>query len=260
MKRFLIILGVLAALSACAPESNGEAGGELVVAEKTRSPVSTQVASSSEPLTETNWENELAWVDDDGKIDGHTSISTARSLDEARWLQRHGFLTRSKIERLRRLGFVKVEELARSGDRDAVLFLGEQMIKDGRGDLVAPALNRLVEEEASIPALHLRARYKTSRVSEVPSELPTDSWQWREVAFENSNAKIDVASDYFAAYLLGDYRGSQVASKMFAADPAGFPPAIFTEAARKVAQMAKLQPSIKLDPRPMPDDVRGVNE
>ncbi len=260
MKNLAGCIFIALALAACKPEGDPAVAEEAKPSQEPQAP-NIQASSHAAPrVSEATWEQELGWVDESVKIDGRTSISTARSLEEAQWLQRHGFLTRTKIDHLRGMGFQKVEQLARSGDRDAILFLGEEMIKDGRGNLVAPALDRLIEKEASIPALHLRARYKTSLVSEVPSEVPTDSWQWREVAFESSNAKIDVASDYFAAYLLGDYRGSQVATKMFAADPAGFPPAIYTEAARKVAQMAKEQSSLKLDPRPMPDDVRGVNE
>lgn len=212
------------------------------------------------PVSEANWQQESAWVDDSAKIDGRTSISTARSLEEAKWLQRHGFLTRSKIEYLRGLGFTEVERLARAGNRDAVLFLGEQFIKDGRGDLIVGALNKLIEQEASIPALHLRARYKTARVTEVPGDLPTDSWQWRDAAFKSLDSKVDVASDYFAAYLLGDYRGSQIATKMFAHDESGFPPVVYTNAARMVAEMAKSGRPITLDPRPVPDEARGAND
>src|SRR6478672_7121023 len=216
-------------------------------------------AAAEPTVSDANWQEESAWVDESAKIDGRTSISTARSLEEAKWLQRHGFLTRSKIDYLQGLGFTEVERLARAGNRDAILFLGEQFIKEGRGDLIVGALDKLIDREASIPALHLRARYKTSRVTEVPSDLPTDSWQWRDAAFESSDSKIDVASDYFAAYLLGDYRGSQIATKMFAYDKNGFPPVIYTNAARMVAGMGNSGNPIRLDPRPIPNDARGAN-
>ncbi|GHC10125.1 hypothetical protein GCM10010080_27020 [Thermomonas carbonis] len=225
---------------------------------QTSKPASPAYADT--PVSEVNWQEESAWVDDSAKIDGRTSISTARSLEEAKWLQRHGFLTRSKIDYLRGLGFTEVERLARAGNRDAILFLGEQFIKDGRGDLIVGALDKLIDREASIPALHLRARYKTSRVTEVPGDLPTDSWQWRDAAFASSDAKIDVASDYFAAYLLGDYRGSQIATKMFAYEKNGLPPVVYTNAARLVAGMSQSGRPITLDPRPMPDEARGAND
>lgn len=261
--RKIIVMAIFAALVAgCQPESQVPADVESrQQAESSKQPGKpVALAFVEAPVTEANWQEESAWVDDSAKIDGRTSISTARSLEEAKWLQRHGFLTRSKIDYLRGLGFTEVERLARAGNRDAILFLGEQFIKDGRGDLVVKALDNLIEKEASIPALHLRARYKTSRVTEVPDDLPTHSWQWRDAAFASSDAKIDVASDYFAAYLLGDYRGSQIATKMFADDEHGFPPVIYTNAARLVAGMAQSGHPIKLDPRPLPDDARGAND
>lgn len=262
MRRTTVLLAMLLVVAACKPDSTAKV---VNAPDSTEPPASRKLPRSTSslppvPVTEANWQSELAWVDDSAKVDGRTSISTARSFEEAQWLQRHGFLTRSKIEQLNRLGFQEVNRLARAGDRDAILFLSEQMIKDGRGDQAKSALNKLIEKEASIPALHLRARYNTSQVKEVPSELPTHSWQWRETSFESSNAKIDVASDYFAAYLLGDYRGSQIATKMFAYDDSGVPPAVYTEAARKVATMAKAQAGIKLDPRPMPEEARGAND
>lgn len=259
----IMIMGVAAlALGGCQPESSDavavDARQQIGSVKQEVKPVPAQ--SSDASISEENWQRELAWVDDSAKVDGRTSISTARSVEEAKWLQRHGFLTRSKIDYLRGLGFTEVERLARAGNSDAILFLGEQFIKQGRGDLIVGALGKLIDKDASIPALHLRARYKTSKVTEVPSELPTDSWQWRDAAFESSESKIDVASDYFAAYLLGDYRGAQIATKMFAYDKDGLPPVVYTNAARMVAGMAQGGHSIRLDPRPMPDDARGAND
>lgn len=262
MRKTTVSLAMLLVVAACKPESTAKVVNSPAAAELPASRNLPRSTSGLSPVsvTEDNWQSELAWVDDSAKIDGRTSISTARSFEEAQWLQRHGFLTRSKIEQFNRLGFQEVSRLARAGNSDAILFLSEQMIKDGRGDLAKSALNKLIEKEASIPALHLRARYKTSKVTEVPSELPTDSWQWRDAAFESSESKIDVASDYFAAYLLGDYRGAQIATKMFAYDKDGLPPVVYTNAARMVAGMAQGGHSIRLDPRPMPDDARGAND
>ena len=261
--RKIIILAIIASVVAgCQPASQPPSEVESRQgAESPKQPSKPVRAAYAEtPVSEANWQEESAWVDDSAKIDGRTSISTARSLEEAKWLQRHGFLTRSKIDYLQGLGFAEVERLARAGNRDAILFLGEQFIKDGRGDLIVGALDKLIDREASIPALHLRARYKTSRVTEVPDDLPTHSWQWRDAAFASSDAKIDVASDYFAAYLLGDYRGSQIATKMFADDKYGFPPVIYTNAARLVAGMTQSGRPITLDPRPMPEAARGAND
>ena len=260
--RKIIILAIAASLTAgCRPESQAPAESQSQEAEASKQTGKpTPLGYAEAPVSDANWQEESAWVDDSAKIDGRTSISTARSLEEAKWLQRHGFLTRSKIDYLQGLGFAEVDRLARAGNRDAILFLGEQFIKDGRGDLIVGALDNLIEKEASIPALHLRARYKTSRVTEVPDDLPTHSWQWRDAAFASSDAKIDVASDYFAAYLLGDYRGSQIATKMFAYDKNGLPPVVYTNAARMVAGMANSGHPIKLDPRPMPEDARGAND
>lgn len=262
MRKIIILAIVASAVAGCQPGSQAPAEVESQQqAESSKQPGKpVTLAYAETPVSEANWQEESAWVDESAKIDGRTSISTARSLEEAEWLQRHGFLTRSKIDYLRSLGFTEVERLARAGNRDAILFLGEQFIKEGRGDLIVGALDKLIDREASIPALHLRARYKTSRVTEVPGDLPTDSWQWRDAAFKSSTSKVDVASDYFAAYLLGDYRGAQVATKMFAYDESGIPPVVYTDAARKVAAMAQSGNAIKLDSRPMPEDARGAND
>ena len=260
MRKYLSLAIAAFVATGCQPESRAPVADPQPRAESTRPAKKVSSDHADTPVSEANWQQESAWVDDSAKIDGRTSISTARSLEEAKWLQRHGFLTRSKIEYLRGLGFTEVERLARAGNRDAILFLGEQFIKDGRGDLAVGALNKLIDREASIPALHLRARYKTARVTEMPSELPTDSWQWRDAAFASSASKIDVASDYFAAYLLGDYRGSQIATKMFAYDEGGIPPMVYTNAARMVAGMARSGRPLTLDPRPIPDEARGAND
>lgn len=261
MRKYLSIAMAACVMAGCQQESKLPVVADPQPRAESPRPA-TRVSPSyvETPISEANWQQESAWVDESAMIDGRTSISTARSLEEAKWLQRHGFLTRSKIERLQRLGFTEVERLARAGNRDAVLFLGEQFIKDGRGDLIVRALDKLIDQEASIPALHLRARYKTTRVKEMPRNLPTDSWEWRDAAFASSHSKIDVASDYFAAYLLGDYRGSQMATKMFAASEYGFPPVVYTNAARMVAEMAKSGRPITLDPRPVPDEARGAND
>ncbi|MFT4179719.1 MAG: hypothetical protein QM612_09705 [Thermomonas sp.] len=263
MKKFTLLVMAALAVAGCQQEaqapSEAKAQPEAEPLKQVGKPASR--ANVEAPISDANWERELAWVDEGAMVDGRTSISTARSVEEAQWLQRQGFLTRSKIDYLKSLGPAEVERLARAGNRDAILFLGDQLIKDGRGDLVVRALNHLIDKEASIPALHLRARYKTSKVVEVPSELPTDSWQWRDAAFESSRSKIDVASDYFAAYLLGDYRGSQIGTKMFSYEGSGaVPPAVYTEAARKVARMAQSGHPIKLDPRPIPEEANGVQD
>ena len=262
MRKFIILAILASVVAGCKPESQplSEVESRQGAGSPKQPSKPIRAAYAETPVSEANWQEESAWVDDSAKIDGRTSISTARSLEEAKWLQRHGFLTRSKIDYLQGLGFAEVDRLARAGNRDAILFLGEQFIKEGRGDLIVKALDNLINKEASIPALHLRARYKTSRVTEMPNDLPTDSWQWRDAAFKSVNSKVDVASDYFAAYLLGDYRGAQVTTKMFAYDESGIPPVVYTDAVRKVAGMTQSGRPITLDPRPMPEAARGAND
>lgn len=74
-----------------------------------------------------------------------------------------------------------------------------------------------------------------------------------------------MAADYFAGYLLGDYRGSQVVIAMFADDD-NVPPVVYTEARKRVAKIAETRkkspglPPIQLDPRLIKDDVIGANE
>jgi hypothetical protein len=264
-----LLMCFAALASGCKPElgAKPEVGQSGAIGEGNSAQTpAVPVAHAAAALSEKNWASELGWVNPDAMVDGRTSISTARSLEEAQWLQRHGFLTKAKIEHFNKLGFSAVYRLAKAGDNDALLYVGERMVMDGEGKRIIGALDHLIEKQGSIPALHLRARYKVGLITKVPKDLPTSSMEWRDAMISHDQEKADVASDYFAAYLLGDYRGAQFVSKMYAYSEGGVAPVVFTMASQKVTQIANARaslpgaPPIRLDPRPMPQDARGADD
>ena len=259
--RFSLLFGLILVLSSCKNES---AGTTIEASRLAPQPAATQRVASSAAVAGNRWEKEYGGAKPGMGDYSSAAISTARTLEEAQWLKRQGFLSRTKIQSLRELGFEELDKLARAGNHDAILFIGERLVAEGRGNLIAPALDQMIESSGSIPALELRARYKSSKVLPGPGQIPTSSWEWREATIASTLTKVDVAADYFAAYILGDYRGSQVVASMFSIEE-GVPPLVYTEAMKRVAMIADARrtsgkPPIHVDPRPIPEGVRGAME
>ena len=223
------------------------------------------ISLSSAPINDGNWQYEYGRVDPRAQMDGNSSISTARSKEEAEWLKRRGFVSQSAAEKFKKMGFKEVDALARAGNAEAILYISDMLISNGEGSKVSHALDGMIKNTGSIPALELRARYKSSLISAVPGDIPTSSIAWRDTAVDNVQAKIDVAADYFTAYLLGDYRGSQMVVAMFS-DGQGVPPAVYTESMKRVQEIVNTRsknPGLRpysLDPRPIDEGVNGAIE
>ncbi len=194
--------------------------------------------SETRSLKEGNWREYYA--------EEQSSFAGAASLDEAEWLSRNGFLTRQERTKFERLARQDIERLAKAGDANAVLYLSEQDIEAGNGAAATNRLNRLVQTKQSIPALHLLAKQAHE----------TETLNGRIGTGPSASATL-----LMQAFVLGDYKAGLALSRVH---PRGVPPAVFTDAIRKLSME---QDAFKksndgrlpsFDPRPMQAGVNGL--
>lgn len=238
---FLCILTL--SLAACGEKESGDApavpaidGAAVVAARSGTSAYGDGSETSS--LNEENWREYYA--------EEPSSIAGAASLDEAKWLSRNGFLTRQERMKLEQLTRQDIEQLAKTGDANAILYLAEQDINAGRGEAATHGLNRLVQTKQSIPALHLLAKqaHETETLNGQIGTGPSAS-----------------ATLLMQAFVLGDYKAGLTLSRVH---PRGVPPVVFTDAMRKLSLEQDAYKKTNggrlpvFDPRPLQASVNGL--
>lgn len=194
--------------------------------------------SETSSLNEENWREYYA--------EEQSSTAGAASLDEAKWLSRNGFLTRQARMKFEQLARQDIEQLAKAGDANAILFLAEQDINAGRGGAATYGLNRLVQTKQSIPALHLLAKqaHETETLNGQIGTGPSAS-----------------ATLLMQAFVLGDYKAGLILSRVH---PRGVPPVVFTDAMRKLSLEQDAYKKTNggrlpvFDPRPLQASVNGL--
>lgn len=186
----------------------------------------------------------------------HHDVAAARTYEEGKWLERQGFLSSSEVDYLSSLPRTDLENRVRSGDVNATIFLGQQLIDAGQGKRIQRALQKIALEQANIPAMYLSART-------IAVELADTSNRSSASIANDRSLRAEAASYLLMAYSRGDYRASQL---LFSLYPDGVPPAAFTEGMRQVQRMDAAYRArhgdvrAVVDPRPVPDETLGLVE
>lgn len=196
-------------------------------------------------VSEDNWRLEYG-----ARNEKALALGDARTLEEAQWLKRKGFLSASRRDELSKLSPQALKQLVETGDEDATLFVGDILVKQKRGQEALPYLSRLALKKASIPALYLKAKHYANELNA------------SEDVGEAQSIRQEAGSALLTAYLLGDYKAGQLLYSIY---EKGVPPVIFSEAMRTVQEMQRInarnhQPALRIDARPMPSSAHGVND
>lgn len=240
---YVLLCILTLSLAACGQQENADAAAvqaiDKAAVDESRSDSSVDVNGvDTSSLKEANWREHFA--------DEPSSLAGAASLEEAKWLSRNGFLTRQERAKFEQLARKETERLAKAGDANAILYLAEQDINAGNGAAATYGLNRLVQKKHSIPALHLLAKqaHETETLNGQVGTGPSAA-----------------ATLLMQAFVLGDYKAGLALSRVH---PRGVPPAVFTDAIRKLSME---QDTFKksnggrlpaFDPRPVGASVNGL--
>jgi hypothetical protein len=187
--------------------------------------------------TAANWrENYGCDLACQGNSDAKTknaNAAVAYSEEEARWLDRQGFLSRSDIERFKKKTEQELAQLVRAGDPGATIFVAQILTNRGRFKEIAPALSRLAACDDLVSAHLMMGNGNIEDAKKTQMSMPGRSLlEQGQMANSAGSYKALAAVSFLRAYMKGDYVAG---TKLWQMYPSGIPTSVMEMAGQVIA-------------------------